>query len=62
MEELKETGDVIRPKILFTPDNSLTWKIIKRVSYLVSYNGDNCFRAAGLICTLIVLKVSCGNL
>ena len=32
MNRLLLTGEMIRPKILFTPNNSLTWRIIKRVS------------------------------
>ena len=33
IKELLDTDEKIRPKILFTPNNSLTWRIIKRVSY-----------------------------
>ena len=32
MNRLLATGELIRPKILFTPNNSLTRRIIKRVS------------------------------
>ena len=39
VNELSDNNQKIRPKILFTPNNTLTWKIIKRVSCKI---GEHC--------------------
>ena len=35
LNALLATGDTIQPKVLFTPNNSVTWSIIQRVSYYI---------------------------
>ena len=58
MDQLRETGEIIRPKILFTPNNSLTWRIIKRVSYhIITCNGGDNYLGLSVVLHIVLKGV-----